>query len=55
MFDPEEEYSEISQLFDVYKEDTKQLDISHLYSACFYTKDKALIQQFKMRLFQNLA
>ena len=42
-FDPEKEYDEIKQLFDLYKTDTKTSDISYLYTACFYTKDIKII------------
>lgn len=53
--DPAQEFEDIKVLFDLYKFDTQDSDLSHLYSTCFYTRDLAVSQQFKIRLFQNLA
>ena len=38
-FDPETEYEEIKQMFDLYRNDTKATDLSYLYASCYYTKD----------------
>lgn len=54
-FDPDTEFDEVRKLFDLYKMDCSKSDLEHLYMTCFYTQDKALVQQFKVRVFQNIA
>ena len=48
---PEKEFSEIKKLFELYQQDTSKSDLSHLYATCYFTKDLALVQQFKLRVF----
>ena len=42
-FDPDREFEEIKQLFDLYRNDTKGSDLSQLYASCFYTKDVKVV------------
>ena len=54
-FEPQQEFEEIAQLFDVYRQDLAGSDISHLYTACKYTQDRTQLLNFKAKLFQSIA
>lgn len=54
-FDPQQEFEEIAQLFDMYRQDLAGSDISHLYTACKYTQDRTQLLNFKAKLFQSIA
>jgi hypothetical protein len=45
----------IKQLYEAYQVDLSESEVSSLYSACYYSEDIYLAQQFKINLFQTIA